>query len=265
MESSLSSDRCAHRCDKTRIYSSLLDRKQQQDALDQQQNEEERSLPCQLQWRQGQLLVKLSQNVKQPIYLPSIENQQWLVRCLEHSPVAMVCIDTNLGAAAVKHWANACQQAKKPIFLRGSVTRKGNLKTSKLCWYIKLIDWFITLLLLMVLSPIILPLIVLQMYVYSPRAIFSKEWCVGARGKLFQSLRFRMTEVEHDSRTTPLGYWIRKCNIHKLPQLFNILRGEMSLLGQPPVNLCDAVGSTPGELRHLKALPNNGLVAGLVA
>ncbi len=250
--------------DQTRLYLSSLYQEQQQDALDkQQQNESERSLPCQLQWRQGQLLVKLYQDKQ--LYLPSIENQQWLVQCLKHSPVDMVCIDTNLGAAALKHWANACKQAKKPVFLRGTVPQKWNRKSSKLSGYIKLIDWFAALLLLMVLTPIMLAVVILQMYVYSPKSIFSREWCIGARGRLFQSLRFRTMEVENNSRTPPLGHWISKYNIHKLPQLFNILRGEMSLLGQRPVNLCDAVGITPGEPRHLKAVPKNGLVADLVA
>lgn len=251
--------------DQTRIYLTSLYQEQQQDDLEQQQqNEDERSVPCQLQWRQGQLLVKLSQDVKH-LYLPSLESQQWLVQCLKHSPVEMVCIDTNLGAVTLKHWANACKQAKKPLFLRGTVPQKWNRKSSKLSGYIKLIDWFAALLLLMVLSPIMLAVVILQMYVYSPKTIFSREWCVGARGKLFQSLRFRTTEVEHNSRTSPLGHWISKYNIHKLPQLFNILRGEMSLLGQRPVNLCDAVGIAPGEPRHLKAWPNNDLVAGFVA
>ena len=251
--------------DQTRLYLSSLYQEKQQDDLDQQQqNEGERSLPCQLQWRQGQLLVKLSQDVKQ-LYLPSLENQQWLVQCLKHSPVEMVCIDTNLGAVTLKRWANACKQAKKPVFLRGTVPQKWNRKSSKVSGYTKLIDWFAALLLLMALSPIMLTVVILQMYAYSPKSIFSREWCVGAQGKLFESIQFRTTEVEHNSRTTPLGHWISKYNIHKLPQLFNILRGEMSLLGQRPVNLCDVVGNASGEPRHLKALPNNSLVAGLVA
>lgn len=251
--------------DPTKIYLSLLYPEQQKNALvQQQQNEADRLPPCELQWRQGQLLVRLSQNLQQ-LYLPSLESQQWLVQCLKHSPVQMVCIDTNLGEAALKHWANACKQAKKPVFLRRTVAQKWQEKSSKFSWFIKLIDWIAAFLLLMVLSPIMLAVIVLQMYVYSPSSIFSREWRVGARGKLFQSLGFRTTDVDQDSRTTPLGHWISKYNMDKLPQLFNILRGEMSLLGQRPANLCDAVGITLGEQRHLKSLPKNDLVVGLVA
>ena len=251
--------------EQTRFYLSSLYQEQQQDDLDQQQqNESDPPLPCQLQWRQGQLCVQLAQDVKQ-LYLPSVESQQWLVQCLKHSPVERVCIDTNLGVMTLKHWANACKQAKKPVFLKGTVPQKWNGKTRKLRWHVNLIDRFAALLLLMALSPIMLAVVVLQMYVYSPTAIFSREWCVGVRGKLFQSLEFRTTQVKQDSRTTSLGHWISKYNIHKLPQLFNILRGEMSLIGQRPVTLCDAVGLTSGDQRHLKALPNNGLVAGLVA
>ncbi|HAJ60771.1 MAG TPA: sugar transferase [Cyanobacteria bacterium UBA8543] len=249
----------------TRLYLSSLSQDQQQDDLDrQQQKESEFPLPCQLQWRQRQLCVQLAQDVKQ-LHLPSVESQQWLMQCLKHSPVERVCIDTNLGVMTLKHWADACKQAKKPIFLKGTVPQKGNGKTRKLSWHVNLLDRFAALLLLMALSPIMLAVIALQMYVYSPTAIFSREWCVGVRGKLFQSLEFRTTEVNPNSGTTSLGHWISKYNLHKLPQLFNILRGEMSLIGQRPVTLCNAVGLTSEDQRHLKALPNNGLVAGLVA
>jgi lipopolysaccharide/colanic/teichoic acid biosynthesis glycosyltransferase len=69
---------------------------------------------------------------------------------------------------------------------------------------------------------------------------------VGLNGKLYTMYKLRSMRIDaerstgavwakqSDSRITPLGYWLRKLHLDELPQLFNVLRGEMSLIGPRP-------------------------------
>lgn len=199
-----------------------------------------------LQWRQGQLLVRLCQDAKQP-YLPCIENDQELAMCLKHSPVELVRIDAALGEAEVQRWADACEQAKKPMFLSGAIAKKmPKPRPRKVSWWVKrLIDWIAALLLLIVLSPVMLAVVAL-MYVYSRGEIFSLTWHVGGRGKLFRVFRFRTKAVTvDDPRTTPLARLMCRYSLDELPRLFNVLRGEMSLVGPRPWSLHQAMRKSP--------------------
>lgn len=116
--------------------------------------------------------------------------------------------------------------------------------------------------------------LMLLMQVYSPGPIFFQQWRVGERGKLFRVLKFRTMMVdaeklhhqvmgnqkglhkrEDDPRVTPLGRWLRKYSLDELPQLINVLRGEMSLVGPRPWALYDAVRISPEGQKRLRALP----------
>jgi len=69
---------------------------------------------------------------------------------------------------------------------------------------------------------------------------------VGRNGKVFTLYKFRSMWVDAEARTgavwaskddprvTPLGRWLRRLRIDELPQLWNVLRGEMSIVGPRP-------------------------------
>ncbi|MBD2625392.1 heterocyst development glycosyltransferase HepC [Trichormus variabilis] len=202
-----------------------------------QQHQNYHSQYCTLQWRRGQLLVKLPGNLKQP-YLPSLDNKQLLVECLKHSPVTLVSIDPKLGDTSLRFWADACKQAKKPIFL-STVSGKKLPKQGKqiLRNILRLIDWILALFVLLLVSPVMLVLALL-MQMYSPGLLFAYEWHIGEKGKLFQVIKFCTTGKQN---ITFLGFLMRKYGLDNLPKLFNVLRGDMSFIGSNCWALADAV------------------------
>jgi lipopolysaccharide/colanic/teichoic acid biosynthesis glycosyltransferase len=97
---------------------------------------------------------------------------------------------------------------------------------------------------LLFLLPVFLLVIVL-LKLDSKGSIFYKQIRVGLNQKNFELIKFRtmyansdkaglLTIGDHDSRITRVGCWLRKYKIDELPQLINILKGEMSFVGPRP-------------------------------
>src|SRR5690606_25146562 len=76
--------------------------------------------------------------------------------------------------------------------------------------------------------------------------IFYRQQRMGLDGQTFEILKFRSMPVtaeketgavwatKDDNRPTPIGRFIRRTSLDELPQLFNVLKGEMSLVGPRP-------------------------------
>jgi len=124
--------------------------------------------------------------------------------------------------------------------------KKIKLKTEKSKEYTKtqffqkrLIDFIVGGSLLLVSMPVMLYTI-FRIKKESPGSIFFKQSRIGLDGKPFMCYKFRSMHVnskfnpytqENDSRIFPFGNTMRKMRIDELPQLFNILKGEMHLIG----------------------------------
>lgn len=96
---------------------------------------------------------------------------------------------------------------------------------------------------LICLSPIILILAILIMIKMPGGSVFFKQYRVGRNGKLFKIVKFRsMTEnntgssvsVAGEVRITPLGAKLRRYKLDELPELWNVLIGDMSFVGPRP-------------------------------
>lgn len=97
---------------------------------------------------------------------------------------------------------------------------------------------------LLILAPLLL-LLALFVKLTSPGPIFYRATRVGRCGQNFKLLKFRSMVVNADqigpavtgaldARITPTGRVLRRTKLDELPQLFNVLRGEMSLVGPRP-------------------------------
>ncbi len=96
---------------------------------------------------------------------------------------------------------------------------------------------------LLVLSPLLL-IIVIGVKLSSPGPVLFRQTRVGYNRKEFRMLKFRSMRVndqedtawtkETDPRRTKFGQFLRKTSLDEIPQLFNVLKGDMSLIGPRP-------------------------------
>jgi len=109
--------------------------------------------------------------------------------------------------------------------------------------------------------PVIL-VIALLIKIKMPGKIFFVQERVGKDGKLFKLIKFRtmieshsgeVITVKGDKRVTPLGAWLRKYKLDELPELWNVLKGDMSFVGPRP-DLPGYADKLTGEAREILKL-----------
>lgn len=138
------------------------------------------------------------------------------------------------------------------------------------------IDIFASGCLLVSLAPLMLLIAYLVQRDGGP--VFFKQTRVGLRGREFGMLKFRSMcvdaevklkelmelnekndgitfKMKNDPRITPIGRFIRKTSIDELPQMINVLRGEMSLVGPRPPIPREVALYSPEDRRRLLATP----------
>jgi putative colanic acid biosysnthesis UDP-glucose lipid carrier transferase len=109
---------------------------------------------------------------------------------------------------------------------------------------------FSSLVILLLLSWL-LPLAALLIKLDSRGPVFFRQRRIGRNAVPFYCLKFRtmvpneeadeQPAKENDNRITRVGKWLRKLNIDELPQFFNVLRGQMSVVGPRPHMIADCI------------------------
>ena len=110
-------------------------------------------------------------------------------------------------------------------------------------WAKWLFDRIMSLVGLIILSPVLLVVAILIRVKMPGGPVLFKQKRVGKEGKLFTMVKFRSMSVAHggssvsvagESRITPLGAKLRKYKLDELPELWNVLIGDMSFVGPRP-------------------------------
>lgn len=127
----------------------------------------------------------------------------------------------------------------------------------------RLMDIGVSVLVLVLLSPVFV-FVMLRVRLSSPGPIFFRQERIGLNGRPFQLIKFRSMYVdaeeqgpqlskEGDPRCTPWGSLMRKWRLDELPNCWNVLRGDMSLVGPRPERrfFIDQIMEKAPHYRHL--------------
>ncbi len=176
-------------------------------------------------------------------------------------------------------------------FIRTSIARAGFdmfgsqpmlvfRSTPDLSWELaskRTIDFIGALIGLTFLSPLLL-IVGAAVKMTSPGPVIFSQMRCGRHGKPFRMFKFRsmytdaeqrrqelenfnqmsgpVFKLDNDPRITPLGRWLRKYSVDELPQLFNVLTGQMSLVGPRPLPTYEVENfSNPAQRRRLSVKP----------
>ncbi len=127
--------------------------------------------------------------------------------------------------------------------------------------YIRFLKPFLDITLVILLSPILLPIFLAVFFILlfaNKGKVFFVQIRPGYEGKPFRVFKFRTLKDgvgTDDERATPIGRFLRKTYLDELPQIANILKGEMSWVGPRPLLMEYMQIYTPLQLQRHQVKP----------
>lgn len=125
----------------------------------------------------------------------------------------------------------------------------------------RIFDVLFALLAIVALAPVWI-IVALWIAVTSPGGVFFRQKRTGYKGREFDLLKFRSMYVNNeadtlqasanDPRITPIGRFLRRSSLDELPQLWNVVRGDMSIIGPRPHMVAHTEYYTPLVANYMR-------------
>lgn len=112
------------------------------------------------------------------------------------------------------------------------------------CFIKRFLDFWISLIALILISPVLMVITIWLHFANKGAGAFFTQERPGKNAKLFKVIKFKTMTDERDAegnplpdaeRLTKIGHFVRSTSLDELPQLFNVLKGDMALIGPRPL------------------------------
>lgn len=185
----------------------------------------------------------------------------------KNQSVVQSCIENGLEYAIVPHAYEKFVQNIEIFEIGGIPIIRRRSRRASWAYLVakRVLDFVIALIAMIILSPLII-LFGILIKLDSKGPVLFKQKRVGLRGREFSFYKFRTMRVDApkyaetpknaaDPRITKIGRWLRRTSLDELPQLYNVVRGDMSIVGPRPEMPFIVASYTPLERVRLEAKP----------
>ncbi len=154
-------------------------------------------------------------------------------------------------------------QIIQPVANARLYSNSGSIETKNMSFYLlakRIFDLVLSSIVIIVLSPLLIPIII-GLKLTGEGYIFYYQKRIGYRNRYFNIIKFAtmlkdspnmgtgLITLRNDPRVTPMGGFLRKTKINELPQVFNVLLGDMSIVGPRPL-VDKTFNAYPEEIRN---------------
>ena len=197
--------------------------------------------------------------------------QQYIDMCLEMGVTVKVVMDVSYSRRMHRSNSYVSSVGTYPLITYHTITLNSYEQAIK-----RAMDFVFSLISIIIVSPVML-ITAIAIKLDSPGPVIFKQVRVGQNGRTFNMYKFRsmcqdaeerkdelmeqnemdgfMFKIKDDPRVTRVGKFIRRTSIDELPQLINVLMGDMSLVGTRPPTIDEVAKYKRGQWRRISIKP----------